>query len=787
MHPLGKKLLRDLARHRAQAIAIAVVVAIGTSIQVASGGLLASLAEARDGFYRERRFAEVFTSLVRAPERLTEDLGRIPGVQQAEARVRLGGLLDDPRLGEPGSIMLVSWPSAGLNGVALSAGRAPHPGHGELVIGSAFAEAHGLQPGDPLRMVARGRRVEARIVGIGDSPEFIYAIGPGELLPDYRRHALGWMDPTELAALAGMSGAFNEVSLALHPAEDPAALEAGVIDELDRLLAPYGGAGAYGRDEQLSHRFIENEFDELRVHATVVPLIFLGAAAFLLHLVLTRRVRREREIIGMLKAFGFDNRAVALHYLALGMLIYLAGALAGLAGGVWLGRMLSGLYLDFFRFPTFLFTLDPARTLLGLAVAGIAVASGTLAGLLEAMRLPPAEAMRPPTPPLYRHRWRWPAAWTRRIGVPERMILRHLARAPLRSALSVLGLAIACGLVTFSGFQQDAIRFLTTFHFERQNRADLTVTFVEPRSGRVAQELARQPGVLAVQGHRTLPVKLVHGHARYRTALEAWQVQPALRRLLDRTGHEVSLPVGGLLLSRELGEMLGVGVGDRLRVEVLEGDRRSLDLGVAALLEDYVGVGAYLPLEFLHRQLDEQDALSGAWLAVEPGHRTPLVESLSRLPGVAAVTVNARRSEAFNETFGRSLMIVAGVFLAVAGTLAFAMIFNAARTLFDERRRELATLRVIGLTRGETGYLLAAELLLLALLALPLGLLLGYLLADLLATAMRSELFRLPVILERESYARGAVLLLVATAVSVGWSLRDLWKLDVKEALSARD
>ncbi|MGA1461966.1 MAG: FtsX-like permease family protein [Steroidobacteraceae bacterium] len=787
MSPLGKKLLRDLARHRAQAIAIALVVAIGTSIQVASSGLLASLSGARDGFYREQRFAEVFASLVRAPERLAGQLARIEGVKDVQTRVRLGGLLDDPRLGEPGSVMLVSWPATGLNGVTLSAGRAPRPGHNELVIGSAFAAAHGLQPGHPLRLIARGQRLEARIVGIGDSPEFVYAIGPGELLPDYRRHALGWMEHTELAALAGLTGAFNDVSLSLHPAGDPAALEATVIDELDRLLAPYGGAGAYGRDEQLSHRFIENEFDELRVHATVVPLIFLGAAAFLLHLVLTRRVRREREIIGMLKAFGFGNGAIALHYLSLGLAIYAAGALAGLAGGIWLGQMLSGLYLDFFRFPEFGFTLDPARTLLGLAIAGAAVATGTLAGLLEAMRLPPAEAMRPPTPPLYRHRLRWPSAWTRRVGVPERMILRHLARAPLRSALSVLGLAIACGLVTFSGFQQDAIHFLTTFHFERQNRADLTVTFVEPRSGRVAQELARQPGVLAVQGHRTLPVKLVHGHASYRTALEAWQAQPALRRLLDQAGQEVSLPAGGLLLSRELGKMLGVRVGDRLRVEVLEGDRRSLDMRVAALLEDYVGVGAYLPLDFLHRQLDEQDALSGAWLSVEPGRSTPLVESLSRLPGVAAVTVNARRSEAFNETFGRSLMIVAAVFLAVAGTLAFAMIFNAARTLFDERRRELATLRVIGLTRAETGYLLAAELLLLALLALPVGLVLGYLLADLLATAMRSELFRLPVILERESYARGAILLLAATAVSVGWSLRDLWKLDVKEALSARD
>ena len=783
MRTLNHKLLHDLMGHRAQFLAIALVIAIGIAAQVSTGGLLVSLEDSRDDFYAARHFADVFATLKRAPAPLARRLASLPGVHVVAVRVTSWGTLPDPRLEEPGTVLLVSWPGDGLNGVALRSGRAPAPGTLEVVISTAFAEAHGLNPGDSLRMVVNGRVLNATIAGTGDSPEFVYSIAPGDILPDYRRHTVAWADPEQLAAVAGMRGAFNDLALTLAPG----ASEAGVIEAVDRVLEPYGGVGAYGRDEQLSNRFIENEFDELEVHTTVVPFIFLGAAAFLLHLVLTRRVRREREIIGMLKAFGYSSTAIGLHYLTLGLAVFAVGAAMGLALGVWLGNLLAGLYVDFFRFPDFHFTIDPARTAVGLAVAAAAVASGTLAGLAAAIRLPPAEAMRPPAPPAYGRGLRLPRALRARIGVPERMIVRHLARGPVRTALTVLVLALACGLVAFSGFQGDAIAYMTRFHFELQDRSDLTVTFLEPVPGRAVQELSRHDGVRAVEPFRQVAVRLRHGHASYRTALEAWPDGARLRRLLDRRHRDVALPTSGLLMSAQLAGMIGVRAGDRVAVEVMQGERQKFVVPVAGLLDDYVGVGAYLRLDALHRLLGEQDALSGAWLAVDPSQRSRLLAELADSPRVGGVSSSARRVVAFEETFGRSLMIVAMVFLVIAGTLAFAMVFNTARTVFDERRRELATLRVLGMTRGECAYILVAELAIVTLLAIPTGLALGYGLAAVLAAAMKSELFRLPVILEAHSYARATLLLLAAAALSMTWTAWDLARLDVKEALAARD
>jgi len=395
--------------------------------------------------------------------------------------------------------------------------------------------------------------------------------------------------------------------------------------------------------------------------------------------------------------------------------------------------------------------------------------------------------MRPPAPPAYRRALALPATIRRYFGVPERMIVRHLARGPVRTALTVLGLATACGLVAFSGFQRDAIEYMTRFHFELQDRSDLTVTFLEPVPGRVVQELSRYGGVRSVEPFRQVAVRFRHGHATYRGALEAWPEGARLRKLLDRDHREVGLPPSGLLLSSQLGRMIGAPPGEPVEVEVLEGRRQVFEVTVAAWLDDYVGIGAYLRLDELHRLLGEQDAASGAWLDVDDGRESAVLSALAGLPGTAGVSSSARRVSAFEETFGRSLLIVAVVFLAIAGTLAFAMVFNAARTVFDERRRELATLRVIGMTRAETGYILLAELAVLALLSIPVGLALGYGLAALLAAAMQSELFRLPVILDATSYARATLLLLAATLVSMGWSAWDLARLDVKEALAARD
>ncbi|NJD62054.1 MAG: ABC transporter permease, partial [Deltaproteobacteria bacterium] len=314
MRPLDRKLLRDLAGLKGQAIAIAMVIVSGVATFIMSVSTLDSLHRTQETYYRDYRFADVFVSLKRAPESLASRIREIPGVNALETRVVAPASLELPDFPDPVRAQLVSVPedeSRALNRVFLRKGRMADPRRDdEVVVSEPFAEAHRFEPGDSIAAVINGKRRRLTIVGIGLSPEHIYQIGPGALFPDYKRYGVLWMARAPLSSAFNMEGAFNDVALTLSS-------DASVPDtlgRLDALLVKYGGLGAYGRKDQVSHRYLSEEFRQLGTLAAIFPAIFLGVAAFLLNVVLGRLVGTQREQIAVLKAFGYSNRDVGTHY-----------------------------------------------------------------------------------------------------------------------------------------------------------------------------------------------------------------------------------------------------------------------------------------------------------------------------------------------------------------------------------------------------------------------------------------------------------------------------------------
>jgi len=394
MRALDRKLLRDLWRLRAQELAIALVIAGGVATYIMAASTLESLQRTEDRFYREYRFGEVFASLKRAPESLTVRIRSIPGTARVETRVLGQARLQLPGFYDPVTAVVVSIPDRGqpaLNRLYLRSGRlpGPDPGGNRVVVSEAFAEAHGLRPGDALQAVINGRSERLRICGVALSPEFIYQMRPGDMFPDYRRYGVLWMARTPLENAYDMQGAFNDVVLRLAPGAEAVP----VIQRLDGILAPYGGLGAYDRADQFSHHYLSQELQQLHTIATLLPGIFLAVAAFLLNLVMSRLIRTQREQIGVLKAFGYASRAIALHYAMLASVIALAGIVLGIGAGAWLGHLVSGIYRGFFRFPFLDYRLAPSVVGDVVAVTAAAALAGTLVAVRRASRLPPAAAM----------------------------------------------------------------------------------------------------------------------------------------------------------------------------------------------------------------------------------------------------------------------------------------------------------------------------------------------------------------------------------------------------------
>jgi putative ABC transport system permease protein len=673
----------------------------------------------------------------------------------------------------------------GLNDRHLRSGRHLEPGRGgEVLVSEGFAQAHGLQPGDTLRAVINGRLQRLRIVGVALSPEYIYQIREGELLPDDRRFGVLWMGYTELAAAFDMQGAFNDVCLTLTPG----ASEPEVIRRLDQLLERYGGRGAFGRDDQASHKFVSNELKELRGMALVVPTIFLAVAAFILHVAISRLVNTQREQIAALKAFGYTRREVGWHYLKLVLLIVFLGVVLGTIVGARLGVAVTAMYTRFFHFPLFQFHLAPSVLLLALFLSSAAAVAGTLGAVYRAVRLPPAEAMRPEAPAVYGPTVLERLGLQRLLSPPLRMILRHLERQPIRTLLSILGIALAVAVLILGNFMVDALDHVMESQFAIAQRQDVSIAFVEPSSPRALTDVQHLPGVWRCEPFRSLPARVRSEHRSRRLGIMGLQPEGTLYRVMDIHRHLVPLPAGGIVLSAKLAEILEVGIGDPVIVEVLEGHRPVRELLVSGLVADFAGVAAYMDIRAVNRLMEEGDVISGAFLAADARQMDKLYSTLKGMPRVASVTVKNAALVSFRQTIAENLLRMRTFNVLFASIIAFGVVYNSARVTLSERSRELATLRVIGFTRAEISLILLGELAVLTLAAIPVGLLLGRGLAALVITlAYDTELFRIPLIIGRSTYGFAATVTMIAALLSGLIVRRLLDRLDLVAVLKSKE
>lgn len=789
MRALDIKLLRDLWHMRGQVLAIAAVIMGGVATLVMSLSTYDSLVDTRDRFYREYRFAEVFANIKRAPEPLAERLRALPGVERVETRVIAAVRLTVEGFSDPITGLLLSVPDGDepmLNAVHLKRGRMVQPGSdNEVVLSDTFADAHGFEPGDRLAAIIQGKRKVLTVVGVAVSPEYVYQIAPGAIFPDFKRYGVLWMGRKALAAAYDMDGAFNSLALTLSQG----AQVQDVIERLDAVLAPHGGTGAYARKDQFSNRFLSEELNQLKTTATVFPAIFLGVAAFLLNVVLGRLISLQREQIAILKAFGYTHPAIGWHYVKLVMLITFLGVAAGTALGAWFGQGLAHVYQETtFRFPYLDYRLNPAIVLFALLVGAAAAISGTLFALFRATHLTPAQGMLPETPAVYRATAIERLGLARWLAAPSRMILRHIERRPVKSLLTVVGIAFACALMMVGNYQKDAIDFMVDVQFNQAAREDLALTFIDPTSGRVLYELAALPGVTHVEGFRDVPAILRFQNHQYRSAVYGIQSDGALHRSLDRQLRPVEVPPGGIVLTDHLASrILHVQPGDMLTVEVLEGDRKVLQVPVLGITRQFLGVSAYMRRESLNALLREGPVVTGAYLAIEPGFEQEVYARLHERPRVLGMVANTEAVRSFYATIGEFVLFYTMVSTLLAGAIGFGVVYNSATIALSERSRELASLRVLGFTRGEIAYILLGELAVLTLAAIPVGMLLGVGLVGILVLAFTNDLYRLPLVLTPSNYALGATVVIVSALLS-GWIIwRKLGKLDLVAVLKTRE
>jgi putative ABC transport system permease protein len=784
---LDRKLLRDLARLWAQVLAVSLVLACGAATLILAIGAYRSLQDTRAAFYERYRFGHVFATLTRAPLSLGRRIEAIEGVSAVSLRIVKPVILDIEGLAEPAAGLAVSLPSDNGNGVNrlyLRSGRLPEPGRaGEVAVIESFATANGFSPGDSFSAIMNGAKRRLTISGVVLSPEYIYAIGPGDMVPDQRRFGVFFLPREALAGLYGMQGSFNDVALTLLAHADARA----VMDELDALLRAHGGAGAYERADQISNAFLDAELTQLNAMAKVIPPIFLLVSAFLVHMILSRLIALEREHIGLLKAIGYSNLAVAFHYGKIVVAVVLIGLLIGSLAGSWLGRGLTRLYGDFFSFPFLVFRSSFDLYALAGIVSLTAAMGGALTTILSAANLPPAVAMLPPPPASYRRLAGIAGRLARHVPPLSMMMLRSLAGRPLRAATTALGASLSVALLLAALFSYDSIDYMIDMVFFRMERQDAVLTFATARPPGVMQEVAYLPGVIAAEPFRSVPVRLVSGHREQRIQLTGIAEGARLSRFLDEEEAFVAPLPAGILLSRRLATKLALRPGDLATAIIAEQDDREARLPVAGILESYVGLTATMRLDALDRLMRDGNRISGARIEVDPARLGDLYDAVKSTPALGSIALTGLSRQRFRETIEENITTMTVVYVVLAVIITFGVIYNSARIQLSERARELASLRVLGFTRAEVSAILLGEIAVIVLLAQPLGWLLGYALAWAVTRGFESDLYRVPLVVETSTFAWSSLVVLGAALASALVVRRRIDRLDLIRVLKTRE
>jgi putative ABC transport system permease protein len=783
---LTRKLLRDIGNMRGAVFTISLVVAAGIAAFVTLRGTYNALVQTRDVYYSRQRFADVFSDLERAPIHVVDQIAELPGVARAYGRVTGSARVPLESLPEPAQARVLSIPEDGvppLNGVQLMSGRMPENDRDdEALLIELFASKHDVHPGSQLKVVIEGRERTLRIVGIAMSPEFVLAVPNGASAPAPERFAVFWMRRPAVEAAFDMRGSFNSVVLDLAPGVRPEQ----VVPKLDELLDRHGGLGAYARARQISNYFLSQDLGSLSTLATIAPLIFLGVAAFLLNVVLSRLVELDRPQIATLKAIGYSDREVGLHYLELTLIISTVGALVGIALGSWLGGQMTHLYQRFYRMPHLEFRLELGLLMTAFLVSLGAGLLGSFVSVRRVMLLPPAEAMRPAAPPSYAKKGAL-SSFTALFGTASRMVVREVVRRPMRTLFSALGIGAATGIIIIGQHFSDAMNYLVDFYLQAQQRETIAVTFLNPVSSDSTSFLRSLPGVRDVQWLSSIQVRVRAGHRERTVGLIGRAEHGSMRPLLNDRGRERHPEAGQVWFTDMLAKALHVVPGDTVYAEPLLGDRTPRALKLTGTVSELMALWIHMPADDLQRWLGTQTMIAGATLQVDREHVAEVQDELMKMPQVASATRKELIISEFRKQQGQTMGTFSLVLTLFAITIAISVVYNNARVSLSLRARELASLRVLGFTRGEISAILISELGIQVLIGIPFGLWFGTMLVRGMLAANDPEAFRFPSTIGQHAYAVAALVTALAAIGSALLVRRKLDKLDLVEVLKTRE
>jgi putative ABC transport system permease protein len=751
-----------------------------------------NLNQAKERYYRQCRMADFWIELKKVPESELDAVAKLPGVTEIRSRIQFLATVDLENVEQPINGLVLSLPARRqplINGIVLrQGGYFTDRRENEVIVNDSFARQHGLYPGRPIHLLLNNRRQELFIVGTAISSEFTYLLGPGALIPDPEHFGVFYVKRQFAEEVFDFEGAANQVMGRLAPDAHQAVDQ--VLRRAETLLDAYGVFTTTPLRLQASNQFLTSEIGGLRAFATVIPTIFLAVAALVLNVLMTRLARQQRTVVGTLKALGYSDAQVFVHFLKFGISVGVVGGLVGSVLGYALSAGMTEVYQQYFEFPDLGSGFHGYTHAVGMSVSLACALLGSLYGARSMLRLQPAEAMRPEPPRRGGAIWleRFRTVWNQ-LSSSWRMALRSVFRNRIRTLAAVFAATMGAGLLVTGFMMIEAQHFLLDFQYHRVTRSDIDLAFHDQRGDDAWDEVRRLPGVDHAEPVLEVACTFVHGPYRRKGGVTGLLPDARLTVPRNPAGQPIGLPGTGLVVTRRLAEILHASPGDTITLIPSIGERRPVEVRIAKVADSYIGLAAYADIRYLSRLMDEPLAMSGAQLITsgDPKAMSELYRELKQTPGVQSI--NARRDIVDNltETLLQNQFVFIGTLVVFSGVIFFGSILNASLVNLAERQREVATFRALGYGPWQIGGIFLRESLITSLAGTLLGLPTGYLLTEVTALSYDSDLIRLPVISAPWVWIDTLALAMLFTLLAHALVQRSIYRMDYLDALKVKE
>ena len=793
MSVLGRKLLRELRSHLGLVCAVACIIVVGTACFVALGATYRNLQSAKNEYYAQCRMADFTIDLKKAPLAEAEAIRELPGVSELRARIQFAATVDIPDVPEPLNAQVLSLPDIRkpvIDDIVLQrGGYFTERRENEVIVNDAFATAHNLGPGDWIHVILNNRRQALFIVGTAISSEFVYLLGPGAILPDPEHFGVLYLKHTYAEDVFDFDGATNQLVGRLARGVTPEETDA-MLDRADRMLTSFGVFSKTPLKNQPSNSYLTNEIAGLWSFAIFMPVCFLTVAAVVLNVLLTRLAEQERTVMGTLKAIGYSDRRLFLHFVQFASVVGLLGGVTGSILGYGLSLLQTYAYAQVFEFPDLPGFFYWDLTAISLAVSvGCAIAGGWI-GSRRILKLQPAEAMRPKPPKAggavflerFTHFWN-------RLDSTWRMVLRGVVRSRFRTAAGVFAAFAGSGVLVSGFMMAEATYFLIDFQFKWIARSDYDISLKDEHGDAALAELSRLPGVDLAEPLLNVACTFSNGRFSKKAAIQGLAANAQLTVPHEDANKPIRVPEAGLVIGRKLAEILRVDEGDTVAFRPVKGLRRLHHVPVARIADGYLGLNVYADIDYLSRLIGEEFALNGAQLRVNKNREAEraMLSAMKKLPAIQSVTSRTAMVENLESTIVQNMWVFIGMLIIFAGVVFFGGILNSALVSLSERRREIATLRVLGYGTHEIGHMLFRENTIVVLIGTILGVPFGYALTWSVAQLYDTEMFRFPVVCSAGTILWTTALAVLFAVLAHVPVQRSINRLDWLEALQAKE